>query len=156
MWLDSHRAPAVSSTAVSGGGHDAAMTDDLESTRPSITFGDVVLDTDDPPRLAEFYSRLLGWPIERREEDWWTVEREDHRLPRLSFQLALDHRPSSWPDNDVPQQYHLDLDVPAAELAAATAYAQSLGATMADNSRSTETFVVLLDPSGHPFCLCAV
>jgi len=35
------------------------------------------------------------------------------------------------------------------------AYAQSLGATLADNSHSAETFVVLLDPSGHPFCLCS-
>ena len=73
----------------------------------------------------------------------------------MSFQLALNHRPPSWPDNTVPQQFHLDLDVPKADLAAAVAYVQSVGATMADNSASAESFVVLLDPSGHPFCLCA-
>ena len=111
-----------------------------QDARPRITLGDIVLDTDDPPRLAEFYSSLLGWPIIRAETG-----------PQMSFQLALDFRPPSWPDNDVPQQFHLDLDVP--ELPSAVAYAQSLGATLADNSRSTETFVVLLDPSGHPFCL---
>ena len=121
-----------------------------ETPRPSITLGDIVLDTDDPPRLAEFYSALLGWPIVRREEDWWSISAETG--PQMSFQLALDHRPPSWPDNDVPQQFHLDLDVP--ELQNAVAYAQSLGAALADNSRSSETFVVLLDPSGHPFCLC--
>ncbi len=119
--------------------------------RPTITLGEIVLDTDDPPRLAEFYSALLGWPITRRDEDWWSIGTDAG--PRLSFQLAPDHRPSSWPDDDVPQQVHLDLDVP--ELPSAVAYAESLGATLADNSRSTETFVVLLDPSGHPFCLCA-
>ena len=121
-----------------------------ETPRPSITLGDIVLDTDDPPQLAEFYSALLGWPIVRREEDWWSISAETG--PQMSFQLALDHRPPSWPDNDVPQQFHLDLDVP--ELPSAVAYAQSLGAALADNSRSSETFVVLLDPSGHPFCLC--
>ena len=117
--------------------------------------GDVVLDTDDPPRLAEFYAALLGWEIIRREDDWWSIAAAGGQRPIMSFQLALDHRPPSWPDNQVPQQFHLDLDVPAAELASSVAYAQSLGATMADNSRSESTFVVLLDPSGHPFCLCA-
>jgi predicted enzyme related to lactoylglutathione lyase len=122
-----------------------------EKRRPSITLGEIVLDTDDPPRLAEFYAALLGWPITRQEEDWWTIG--TGAGPQVSFQLALDHRPPSWPDNDVPQQFHLDLDVD--ELPSAVAYAQSLGARPADNSRSTETFVVLLDPSGHPFCLCS-
>lgn len=123
--------------------------------RPSIGLGDVVLDTDDPPRLAAFYAELLGWEIVSREEDWWSIRAADGSGPKLSFQLALDHRPPSWPDNRVPQQFHLDLDVPAADLAASVAYAESLGAGLADNSRSTETFVVMLDPSGHPFCLCA-
>ena len=130
---------------------DQALTTTGQSGRPSITLGDIVLDTDDPPRLAEFYSALLGWPIIRREEDWWSIRTETG--PQMSFQLALDHRPPSWPTNDVPQQYHLDLDV--ADLPSAVAYAQSLGATLADNSHSAETFVVLLDPSGHPFCLCS-
>ena len=129
----------------------AADADPGSSARPGITLGDIVLDTDDPPRLAEFYSALLGWPIIRREEDWWSIRTETG--PQMSFQLALDHRPPSWPDDDVPQQFHLDLDV--ADLPSAVAYAQSLGATLADNSRSAETFVVLLDPSGHPFCLCS-
>ena len=130
---------------------DQALTTTEQSGRPSITLGDIVLDTDDPPRLAEFYSALLGWPIIRREEDWWSIRTETG--PQMSFQLALDHRPPSWPTNDVPQQYHLDLDV--ADQPSAVAYAQSLGATLADNSHSAETFVVLLDPSGHPFCLCS-
>jgi len=130
---------------------DQARTTTGQSGRPSITLGDIVLDTDDPPRLAEFYSALLGWPIIRREEDWWSIRTETG--PQMSFQLALDHRPPSWPTNDVPQQFHLDLDV--ADLPSAVAYAQSLGATLADNSHSAETFVVLLDPSGHPFCLCS-
>ena len=130
---------------------DQARTTTGQSGRPSITLGDIVLNTDDPPRLAEFYSALLGWPIIRREEDWWSIRTETG--PQMSFQLALNHRPPSWPTNDVPQQYHLDLDV--ADLPSAVAYAQSLGATLADNSHSAETFVVLLDPSGHPFCLCS-
>ena len=33
----------------------------------------VVLDTDDPPRLAEFYTALLGWEVERTDDDWITI-----------------------------------------------------------------------------------
>lgn len=136
-----------------------AMTDTTSETtdptrRPSITLGDTVLDTDDPPRLAEFYAALLGWQVVTREEDWWSIAGPGGGA-RVSFQLALGHRPPTWPADGVPQQFHLDLDVPKADLAAAVAYAQSLGAGMADNSRSADSFVVLLDPSGHPFCLCA-
>jgi catechol-2,3-dioxygenase len=130
-------------------------TNATSTDRPGIVLGDIVLDTDDPPRLAEFYAKLLDWEIVRREDDWWSIAAPDGRRPVMSLQLALDYRPPSWPDNQVPQQFHLDFDVPAAELAKSVAYAQSLGATMADNSRSESTFVVLLDPSGHPFCLCA-
>lgn len=123
--------------------------------RPRIGLGHVVLDTDDPPRLAGFYSQLLGWPIICADEDWWTVQ-SDGGGTKLSFQLALDYRPPTWPVNDVPQQSHLDLDVAKADLAASVARAQSLGAVLADNSASNASFVVLLDPSGHPFCLCAM
>ena len=98
---------------------------------------------------------MLDWEIIRRDEDWWTIS-PDGGTTQMSFQLALNHRPPSWPANEVPQQFHLDLDVPKAELSGAVDWVQSVGATMADNSSSEASFVVLLDPSGHPFCLCAV
>ena len=136
------------------------MTDatpaDQAPTRPDIVLGDVVLDTDDPPRLAEFYAALAR--LGDHPAGGGLVEHRAAGRPAPAAcpsSSRLDHRPPSWPDNQVPQQFHLDLDVPAAELSSSVAYAQSIGATMADNSRSESTFVVLLDPSGHPFCLCA-
>jgi predicted enzyme related to lactoylglutathione lyase len=33
----------------------------------------VVLDTDDPRRLAEFYAALLGWEIESVDDGWITI-----------------------------------------------------------------------------------
>ncbi len=83
----------------------------------------VVLDTDDPPRLASFYNALLGWQTESEEEDWITITGGPGA--RLAFQLAVDHRPPTWPDNDIPQQSHLDLQVDNLEEAAA--YAESIG-----------------------------
>ncbi len=116
--------------------------------RPAIDFDIVALDTPDPAGLAEFYNTLLGWQTERASDDWITIG--GGTGARLAFQLAPDHRAPTWPDNEIPQQIHLDLKV--ADLVAASAYAESIGARRLTEAR--DGFVVFLDPSGHPFCLC--
>ena len=120
------------------------------SARPRIGFDIVVLDTDDPPRMAEFYTALLGWQVESAEEDWITLR--GNGSARIAFQLALNHKPPTWPDNDVPQQLHFDFDVD--DLDAASAYAVSIGARPVEGPAGSDGFRVFLDPSGHPFCLC--
>lgn len=116
--------------------------------RPAIAFDIVALDTADPPALAAFYNALLGWQTERADDDWITISGGSGA--RLAFQLAPDHNAPTWPDNEVPQQIHFDLKVE--DMAAATAYAESVGARRLTEER--DGFVVFLDPSGHPFCLC--
>lgn len=123
-----------------------------ETTRAAVRFDIVALDTDEPPRLADFYAALLGWRVLKTEDDWITIG-GDQGGARLAFQLAPDHRPPTWPDNEVPQQVHLDLAVD--DLAAASAYAESLGARRMTGPEVQQDFIVFLDPSGHPFCLCA-
>ena len=120
-------------------------------SRPKISVGSVVLDTDDPPRLAEFYTALLGWQITETEDDWITIT-GDSGVP-IDFQLALNHKPPTWPDNAIPQQFHLDLEVD--DLDRAAAYAESIGARRAPSGDHAPDFIVFLDPSGHPFCLCS-
>jgi Glyoxalase-like domain len=80
---------------------------------------------------------------------WVTLS--DGGAVKLCLQQVADHRPPRWPDPVRPQQVHLDLevdDLPAAEQAAV-----ALGATVAD-VQPGQSFRVLLDPAGHPFCLC--
>jgi catechol 2,3-dioxygenase-like lactoylglutathione lyase family enzyme len=115
-----------------------------------VRFDVVALDTPDPPRLAAFYCALLGWTVERADDDWITISGGSGA--RLAFQLAPDHVAPTWPDPAVPQQIHLDLAVD--DIPAASAYAESLGARRLSGPEVQEDFVVLLDPSGHPFCLC--
>jgi predicted enzyme related to lactoylglutathione lyase len=118
--------------------------------RPRIGFDMVVLDTDEPARLADFYCALLGWEVERKDDDWVTIRGDSDA--RIAFQLALNHRPPTWPDNEVPQQYHFDFSID--DMDAAVAYATSIGARVAEGPEKHSTFTVLVDPSGHPFCLC--
>jgi predicted enzyme related to lactoylglutathione lyase len=110
-----------------------------QATRPAIRFGSTVLDTPDPKRLSRFYS-----------DDWVTIRSADGG--QLMFQLASTFRPPTWPDGEIPQQFHLDLSVD--DLDAAQAYAESLGATRRRAEGEGGHFRVFLDPSGHPFCLC--
>ena len=121
------------------------------ASRPKISLQSVVLDTDDPRQLAEFYTALLGWEIESINDDWITIT--GGSAGQMDFQLALNHKPPTWPDNAVPQQLHLDLEV--GDLDAAAVYAESIGARRAASGDHSPDFIVFLDPSGHPFCLCS-
>ena len=127
-----------------------ATAETQTSARPRIGFDMVVLDTDDPPRMADFYTALLGWQVDRTDDDWITLRGDGEA--RIAFQLALNHKPPTWPDNDVPQQVHFDFAVD--DLDAASAYAVSIGARPVEGPVSSTDFRVFLDPSGHPFCLC--
>jgi catechol 2,3-dioxygenase-like lactoylglutathione lyase family enzyme len=104
----------------------------------------VVLDCPDPAALATFYSRLLGQPITYRSDDWVVVAEND-TSSGLAFQLAPDHRPPTWPDPAVLQQFHLDIMVE--DVASAGHRVLALGATKLAGED------VYADPAGHPFCL---
>jgi catechol-2,3-dioxygenase len=125
----------------------AADAGSARQDRPAIRFDIVVLDTDDITGLAEFYCNLLGWRIEDADDSWITIGRGAGA--RMAFQLAPDHQRPTWPEPGVPQQCHLDFRVSDMEVTAA--FAESIGARRVDTQ---QTFTVLLDPSGHPFCLC--
>jgi predicted enzyme related to lactoylglutathione lyase len=106
-------------------------------------------DSRDPVALAEFYSALTGWPIERTDEDW--VQLRSDGGATLAFQLAPDHQPPVWPSPDSAQQAHLDLAVP--DLDVGEEQVLALGAKKADVQPEPDDFRVFLDPAGHPFCL---
>lgn len=108
------------------------------------------IDCSDPAREAEFWSALTGGTIAVSTEDYAMVTGEG---PALGFGRIDDYAPSAWPDTSGAKQFHLDLAV--ADLDEAQARAVELGATVAD-PQPGETWRVLLDPAGHPFCLTDV
>ena len=68
----------------------------------------------------------------------------------LGFGTLDDHEAPGWPNEHGSKQFHLDLAVD--DLDGAAAECVGLGATLPDEQPG-ETWRVLLDPSGHPFCL---
>jgi catechol 2,3-dioxygenase-like lactoylglutathione lyase family enzyme len=126
---------------------------DPDTPAPVATLGAVVLDCREPRRVAEFYSAVLGAPVDGAADgDWVQLEPTAPGAPVLAFQLAPGHEPPRWPDDAHPQQAHLDLDVP--DLDAAERRVLALGARRHPHQPG-EDFRVFLDPAGHPFCLCA-
>ena len=118
---------------------------------PSFTLTAAVLGTTDPPGLARFYQRLLGWPIRDDEPDWATLRPEDGGTG-LSFQLETEHVPPVWPAHAGDEQMQVHLDIEVDDLAAAVSLATEAGATVAE-FQPQDDVRVLLDPAGHPFCL---
>ena len=104
----------------------------------------LVVDCPDPAALADFWSRLLGLPVTYRSPDFVVVAHND-TTSGLAFQLAINWRPPSWPESDVPQQMHWDVMVEDLDVAGKAAVA--LGATPLGGDH------VYADPAGHPFCL---
>ncbi|CAN5501082.1 MAG: VOC family protein [Iamia sp.] len=106
-------------------------------------------DCSDPRELAEFYRSIVGGQIvEHPHGDWFELHTPEGKV---AFQRIDDHRRPTWPDGDVPQQAHLDIDVD--DLDAGEAAVLTLGARKADAQPSPTDFRVFIDPAGHPFCL---
>ena len=52
---------------------------------------------------------MLGYAVSAdSDDDWVTITGPG---PQMSFQLAPDHVPPTWPKNDVPQQAYVDFFV---------------------------------------------
>lgn len=114
----------------------------------TATWADVAIDCPDPEQLARFYHRLTGLPLHDWGGVYFSIGAEG--AIALIFQQVEDYQPPSWPTQQRGQQMHLDFQVD--DLNAAVAAAEKLGATQA-TEQPGETWRVMLDPAGHPFCL---
>lgn len=107
-----------------------------------------VIDCPDPTALATFYGAILDWKVDA-SSDWAEIVSDDGQ--NICFQQVQNYTPPAWPDQQVPQQMHLDVEVD--DLDAGEAAVLDLGATKHEYQPGT-SFRVHLDPAGHPFCLC--
>ena len=132
-----------------------------------LEIAQVVLDSTDARRAAEFWRQLLGLVYRPGQEpppagqddpdgrDWLNLRRPDG-TPVLAFQQVAELARSTWPDPAVPQQLHLDLTVrDRAELDEVHQRVLALGGALRlDRSDDPEEPLrVYGDPDGHPFCV---
>lgn len=126
----------------------------------------MVLDSTDARASAEFYRALFDLhyrpgdepPAEGTQDVRgrdWLVLRDSVGVGLAFQQVEVLHR-STWPDDAVPQQLHLDTTVSdRAELDAVHDRALALGAQLRlDRSDDDqEPLRVYADPDGHTFCV---
>lgn len=121
------------------------------ATAPGIALTAVTLNSPDPPALARFYSRLLGWPIETEEPGWVTLRNPDGGIGMGFHGEDIYVRPV-WPAKPGEQQMMMHLEIRVDDLEAGCAYAEACGAELAEYQPQDDVRVHL-DPDGHPFCL---
>ena len=129
------------------------MTEEL-----SIKMYAVTLDCENPYKLAQFYAQLLHWEIPFYDEEYACVGapgKGQGAYPGITFQKNPDYCPPVWPMEHDAQQQMAHLDFAVNNLEKAVEYAVCCGATIAEEQFS-EHWTVMLDPAGHPFCLCAM
>lgn len=114
-----------------------------------------VIDCIDPYELAKFYTALLGWEIPFHNEEYAVAAPlgvAQGAYPGITFQRNADYKPPVWPAAFEKQQQMAHMDFAVNNLEKAVQHAIRCGATTADEQFS-DGWKVMLDPSGHPFCL---
>lgn len=116
----------------------------------------VTIDCPDPDALAAFYAVLLGWVVPYSDEEYACIAppgTAQGQYPGITFQKNEDYLPPVWPESPGAQQQMEHLDFIVNDLEQAVQHAIHCGATLA-KTQFSESWKVMLDPAGHPFCLC--
>jgi hypothetical protein len=125
---------------------------------PSL-LSDVVLDCEDPERLAAFWCAVLGYERVTGGDDWLVIgpPGRDHPLADLRNRS----RPANLAFVVVPEgktvKNRIHLDVIPIDIGQDDEVERllELGASRVDVGQGDEDWVVLADPEGNEFCVLA-
>ncbi|MEU7678815.1 VOC family protein [Micromonospora taraxaci] len=111
----------------------------------------VNLECADPADLARFWAAMLDGEVAVETPDFCAVKAGQLYLGAVRVH---GYQPPTWPSTERSQQLHFDLAVDdPGNLDDAEAQAIHLGAVKEREQPAPDSFRVLRDPAGHPFCL---
>jgi catechol 2,3-dioxygenase-like lactoylglutathione lyase family enzyme len=110
------------------------------------------IDCPEPAALLDFYRRLTGWQQIYDTPEFSAISPDGSPFNWIGFQRIDDYLAPDWPGQDRAQQIHLDFFAP--DLDAAQRGAEEIGARAAALQPQPDQWRVMLDPIGHPFCIC--
>ena len=124
--------------------------------RPRMRVGAVTIASERgrAGELAEFYHRLLGWPItDSGPRGGWFQLRppEDGIGPTINIEEERAYQRPVWPGEVGRPVAVMHLDIGVDALDEAVAWAVSVGAELAEQQPQPDVRV-MIDPHGHPFC----
>jgi catechol 2,3-dioxygenase-like lactoylglutathione lyase family enzyme len=118
-----------------------------------IKLGNIAIDCKKPEKQRDFYAELTGW----EKHILWNcpaLDGENGLLTVLFMSCDFDYVSPIWPEEPGKQQKQMHFDFQVKDLTVAVDAAIALGAVRPSSQYGGEDFVTLLDPEGHPFCLC--
>jgi predicted enzyme related to lactoylglutathione lyase/GNAT superfamily N-acetyltransferase len=128
------------------------MSKHLSQSPSGIVIGDLSIDALQPEKLCDFYATLTGW---KKSTAWdcpaLTVE---NGLMILFMDVDCGYVPPVWPEEPGKQQKQMHFNFQVDDLPAAIEKVIVLGGVKAAEQFGGEQYVTMLDPEGHPFCLC--
>jgi predicted enzyme related to lactoylglutathione lyase len=104
----------------------------------------IVVDAEDPARLARWWAEALGYQIVHESPDEVEIRRSPDELPGLLFGVSPDVK-------TVKNRLHIDVrpDDQEAEVERLV----DMGARHVDIGQHEVSWVVLADPEGNEFCV---
>ena len=108
---------------------------------------EVIIDCNNPRRVAEFWSVVLGWEIQENGATFWMSESGAPFPDRLLVFVPVAEAKT------VKNRLHLDLSPVGCDQDEEVARLEALGATRIDVGQGEQGWVVLADPEGNEFCV---
>jgi predicted enzyme related to lactoylglutathione lyase len=117
----------------------------------TVSLHHIVIDSHDLPRMARFWTQVLGWKVLSEREREIVIGTDEHADVGICFMPVSDEK-------TVKNRVHLDLN-PGADASPGDREAEierilALGARRVDIGQSgEESWTVLADPEGNEFCI---
>lgn len=108
------------------------------------------IDCPDTKALRAFYAELTNWD---QEFHWTSLVTLDGMKVHF-MQSDFEYISPVWPEEPGTQQKQMHFNFQVDDLPSAVEEAIRIGATKTDEQYGGDHFITLLDPVGHPFCLC--
>jgi len=109
-------------------------------------FTELVIDCDNPDRLAEFWAQVLDYEVANRDENSVFIESRDRTGPGLVFLIVPDPK-------RVKNRLHIDVNPLDRDQAAEVQRLIELGARKIDIGQGDVSWVVMADPENNEFCV---
>jgi hypothetical protein len=108
---------------------------------------EVIIDCNDPRRVAEFWGAVLGWDVQQQADAFWMSE---SGAPFPDLLLVFVPVPET---KAVKNRIHLDVSPVGCDRDEEVARLEGLGAVRVDVGQGDQKWVVLADPEANEFCV---
>jgi predicted enzyme related to lactoylglutathione lyase len=108
---------------------------------------ELIIDCNDPRRVADFWAQTLGWKVQDKGGMFWMSE---SGAPFPDLLLVFVPVPEQ---KSVKNRIHLDVSPVGCDRDEEVERLVALGATRVDVGQGEQPWVVLADPEGNEFCV---